>query len=278
MKKWITLFFLLVFVMELSAQVRPAGRRDVRRFFESTTYVVKDRAPFSSFNEHLKKAMEKHWHVTPFEFITFDEFEKMRTDENASFMVFADIKQRNLEEVYEFINFVMGDRKRDFESMPDLGSVPLAYVDADQELYYYKMGAFVKFMQTYVQEQATTPRLRLSRFFNVKDDRLKSMELWLLQEEMAPQIDTKEKIRRIYPYRVRFVTREMIAEAIDQNREDVAFLHKIGPEDTVAPLGRKCWKFIIAAKDGRVLYASSHDIDRQHPDGLLASDLAKMAE
>ena len=278
MKRLVSFVVLALLLSELVAQVRPARRRDVQRFYESTTYVVEDRDPFSQFNQHLQSAMEKHWHLTPWEVITFSEFERMRTDPDKSFMIFADIKQRNLEEVYEFINFVMGDRKRDFESMPDLGSVPLAYRDVNKAGYYYKMGAFVKFMQTYAIEQANTPRLRLSRFFNVKDEALKSMELWLLEEELASNINTLEKIRRFYPYPVRIVTREEIAEAIDNDRDDVALLHKIGPEDTMPNDGKKCWKFIIAAKDGRILYSAAHDIDRQNPDALLAEDLEKMAE
>ncbi|MFN3554629.1 MAG: hypothetical protein ACK4VN_01560 [Bacteroidales bacterium] len=278
MQRLVSLLVLVFIVSQAFSQVRPAGRRDVQRFHQSTTYVVEDRDPFSRFNEHMRKAMERHWTITPFQVITFQEFERMRTDENKSFMIFADIKQQNLEEVYEFINFVMGDRKRDFESMPDLGSVPLAYRDANQENYFYKMGAFVKFMQTYVQEQASTPRIRLTRFFSAKDARLKTMELWLLEEEMAPQINTIEKIKQYYPYPVRFATREEIAEAIAQDREDVAFLHKIGPEDTMTNLEKKCWKFVMWAKDGRVLFATHHDIDRNNPDALLASDLQKMAE
>lgn len=278
MKRFITLFVLIFLVAETFAQVRPARRREIERFFESTTYVVQDRDPFSQFNEHMKDAMEKHWYITPVKYITLSEFERMRTNENASFMIFADLKQNNVDEVYEFINFVLGDKKRDFESMPDLGSVPIAYVDADQQLYYHKMGAFVKFMQTYSLEQSNTPRLRLSRFFNVTDEKLKQMELWLLEEELSPQINSVEKIRKYYPYKVRIASREEIAEAIAQDREDVVFLHKIGPEDTMPHPGRKCWKFIIAAKDGRVLYASSHEIDRLSPDALLASDLVKMSE
>ncbi len=278
MRKSVILFVLVLFAIETIAQVRPARRRQYAKFFESTTYLVEDRNPFSTFNPTLREAMERHWHLTPIKFITFQEFERMRTNEDASFMIFADIKQRNLDEVYEFINFVMGDKKRDFESMPDLGSVPLAYRDADDTNYLYKMGAFVKFMQTYAQERATTPRLRLTRFFNVKDDRLKEMELWLLEHELAPQINTVEKIERYYPYRVRITTREEIAKAIAEDRDDVAFFHKIGPEDTQSTGMGKCWKFVISAKDGRVLYSSNHDVDRQNPDALLVSDLERMAE
>lgn len=273
MKKILILAVLFLFIAETFAQVRPARRRHYDRFERSTTYVVEDRDPFSSFNQHMKKAMEKHWTVTPFKFISFSEFERMRTNEDASFMIFADISQRNLEQVFEFINFVMGDKKRDFESMPDLASVPLAYRDANDINYIYKMGIFVKFMQTYVKEQATTPRMRLANVMNVNDNRLKNMELWLLEHELAPNINTPEKLAQHYPYKVRIVTRDEIAEAIAADRKDVAILHKIGPEDTTRTGRGRCFKFIIAAEDGRILYSSYHDVDRHNPDALLLTDL-----
>jgi hypothetical protein len=275
MKQIFTLFIIAIMVNVSLAQVRPAGRKHYEKFSKSTTYVVEDQDPFSEYNKYIKAAMEKHWTITPFEMISFAEFNRMRTREDASFMIFADIKQKNLDEIYEFINFVMGDSKREFESMPDLASVPLAYRDANDLNYLYKMGAFVKFMHTYVQERAT-PRMRLSNFMNVNDEALRGMELWLLENELSPEIDTEEKLQQHYPFKVKIVTREEIAEAIDNDREDVAFLHKIGPEDVWRTGNGKCWIFIVSAKDGRVLYSSHHTVDRENPDAILLSDILKM--
>jgi hypothetical protein len=278
MKKSFILLALTLLVFESIAQVRPARKKHFDKFYKSTTYIVEDRDPFSEFNQHLREAMEQHWTITPFEVISFDDFHRLRTNEDASFMVLADIKQKNLDEVYVFINFVMGDKKRDFESMPDLASVPLAYRDADDYDYLYKMGAFVKFMQTHVSKSDDTPRMRLARIMNVNDDRLKQMELWLLENELAPEVRTAEAIRRHYPYTVKIVTPEQINEAIAQDRADVAFLHKLGPEDATR-LGRgKCWKFIISAGDGSVLYSSSHDVDRNNPDAFLVEDFKDIAK
>jgi hypothetical protein len=258
------------------AQIVPARSKHYAKFFKSTTYVVEDEAPFSSFNAALKEAMERHWTITPFKIISYKEFEKMRTNEDASFMILGDVKQKNLSEMYEFINFVLGDKKRDFESMPDLASVPLATRDADEENYLYKMGAFVKFMQTSARENAASPGMRLADYKNVNDKRLASMELWLLETELASEINTLEKLKQHYGHAVKLVTREQIAEAIASDRKDVAFLHKIGPESRSRVARGKCWKFIVAAEDGRVLYSSHHDIDRQNPDALLVSDLKKI--
>lgn len=278
MRKIIVLLLLIIGWAECFAQVRPARKREYERFRESTTYVVRDRDPFSQFNEHIEAALKKFWTITPVEFISYEEFEKLRTRQDASFLVFADIKQKNLPHVYEFINFVMGDPKRDFESMPDLGSVPLCYRDVDSDSYMYKMGVFVKFMQTMAREGESTPSLRLTRLVNANNPRLKEMELWLLKEELASEIDSEEKIAKYYPHKVRLVSKDDIATAINQAREDVAILHKIGPEDTIKrPAGQKCWKFIVAVKDGSVLYSHDHEISRAMPDALLSSDLQRIA-
>ncbi|MFP4289533.1 MAG: hypothetical protein ACLFQS_09760 [Bacteroidales bacterium] len=277
MKRIVTFLLVLFLANQLVAQVRPARKKEFKKFYESTTYIVKDKDPFTKFNEKMRAAIENHWTLTPVEFITYDEFHRKRTNENYSFMILANIKQNNMDEVYEFINFVMGNKKRDFERMPDLGSVPLCYREANPHNYYYKIGGFVKFMQTYAKEETTTDRLKLSKFLKMRDDQLKSMELWLLESEVAPGINTLEKIQKVYPYTVKFVTKDEIENAIDQDMENVAFLHKIGPEDTIEYFyGKRCWKFILSAKDGKVLYSSFHEIDRDNPDAFLASDLEEI--
>ncbi len=277
-KTIISLFLLIFLACEVFAQVRPARKKHYELFYNSTTFVVLHRDPFSEFNKYMQEAMEKHWTITPFRFITFEEFERMRTNERASFMILADIEQKNLDHTYSFINFVMGDSKRDFEGMPDLASVPLSYLDADDYNHLYKMGAFVKFMQTHARDSDSTPRMRLAKIMNVRDDQLKQMELWVLKHELDPRIDTEEKIRKYYPYRVKIATQQEIEQAIAEDRADVAFFHKIGPEDTTRNGRGICWKFIVSAKDGSILYSSSHDVSNTEPDALLISDLEKMAK
>jgi hypothetical protein len=276
MKKTLILMALVVLIAtEVSCQIRPASKKHYEKFKKSTTYIVQDRDQFSGFNKALKEAMEQHWKITPFKVITFAEFEKLRTNEDASFMVLGDVKQKNISNSFGFINFVMGDKKKDFESMPDLGSVPLAYTDASESDFLYKMGAFVKFMQSCAMDQPT-PRMRLASMTNVNDNRIKNMELWLLENELAPDINSEEKLKQNYPHKVKIVTREEISAAIASGRNDVAFMHKIGPVGATRSGRGKCWIFIVSAADGRVLFSSSHDVDRENPDALRLSDIRKI--
>lgn len=275
MKKSVIIIILSLLVIECIAQVRPARRRHFRTFQETTTLVVLYGNPFSSFNERFKEEMDRFWTITPYEFITYDEFRRKRSNDNYSFLILAEIKQQNVPHVYKFINFVLGDTERDFNRMPDLGSVPLKFKDAGEYTYLYKLGAFVQFMQNNAIEGSSRHSFQLTRLINVRDERLHEMELWLLKDELAPEINTVEKINEHYPYTVKLVTTDDIQNAITEQRKDVAFLHKIGPEGTLRQA--KCWKFIITTS-GEVLYSNDHDVNLRTPDALLKEDLEIMAK
>lgn len=259
------------------AQIRVARKRDYNAFMESKTLVVKDRNPFSEYNVRIQEEMERFWTITPFEIITYEEFEEKRFDDSYSFMLLADIKQDRLPHVYQFINFAMGHRTRNFNQMPDLGSVPLAYRDIDETNFLYKMGIYVQYMQNQIEERQRTRNLSLTRLLDVRDRQIQEMELWLLEDELAPEVNTLDKIAKYYPYPVKLVTRREIEQAISEQREDVAILHKIGPEDTLHYGGGVTWKFIVTVKGAQILYTNSHEVERGKPDAFLISDFERIA-
>jgi hypothetical protein len=277
-KRLFILAVLVVFCISANAQIRTAKRKDYDNFKKSTTLLVKDQNPFADYNQRLLEEMERFWTITPFEVITFQEFEKKRNDNKYSFIILADIKQENLPHVYQFLNFVMGHPTRDFDKMPDLGSVPLSYRDIDEDNFLYKMGIFVQYMQNQAIARSISRNFSLTKLLDVKDKVVKTMELWLLEDELAPDVNTVEKIAQYYPYPVKLVTRDEIQQAISEKKEGVAILHKIGPEDTLQYGLGKTWKFIVTVRDAIILYTHAHDIDRDKPDAFLSSDFKNISK
>ncbi len=278
MKQVIIIATAMLFCISATAQIRTAKRKDYDNFKKSTTLLVKDQNPFADFNNRLLEEMERFWTITPFEVITFQEFEKKKNDNKYSFIILADIKQENLPHVYQFLNFVMGHPTKDFDKMPDLGSVPLSYRDIDEDNYLYKMGIFVQYMQRQALERSLLRNFSLTKLLEVKDGQVKNMELWLLEDELAPDVNSVEKIAQYYPYTVKIVTRDEIQQAITDQREDVAILHKIGPEDTLQYGKGKTWKFIVTVKDAIILYTHSHEVDKEKPDAFLSSDFKNISK
>ena len=94
-------------------------------------------------------------------------------------------------------------------------------------------------------------------------------------EDLAPEISTEEKIRAYYPNKVRIVDEEEIMKAIEEKQKDVLIVHKVGP-DGVKQTGT-CMKMLIGTDDAIMYYYDSHLVDSKNANGLLISDLRRLA-
>jgi len=105
---------------------------------------------------------------------------------------------------------------------------------------------------------------------------IKNKTLYLTKEDLPKELNSEAKIKAIYPFPVKIVTREEIEAAIDKKDENVVFLHKVGPEGSKRKA--RCFKTIIGVSDAKLYYFSWHMIGDKAPDALLAKDFKKLAK
>jgi len=277
MKKIIISILFLVFYTMASAQIKFANSSEIKTFLKSKTLVVLDEAPFSLFNETLKAAMAKFWTITPYDFITMEDFEKKNAGSSYSFIMLSEAQQKEdgVLCTYNFLNLILGGSS-DINKMPDLGSVPLSYTEVDEETYLYKLGGILIFMQNHVIYASEHPSI-VPKLIN-KDSGIdiKTKELWLLKDELPSNFNTIEKIKTVYPNTVKIVTKEDIKKAIEDKNSKVVYLHKVGPNGTL--VGGKCWKFLVTANEGEVLYYEGHKVDASNQDAFLEKDFKSIAK
>lgn len=261
----------------IHAQINFANATQIKLFLKSKTLVVIDDNPSSKYNETIKAAMQKFWTITPYEFITTAQFDAKKVNISYSFILLSDAEQTEdgVKCTYNFLNLILGGKGGDLTNMPDLGSVPLSYEDVDEDNYLYKIGGILLFMQTHVKYANDHPTI-VPKLIN-KDSGIDihTKELWLLKDELPANFNTLEKIKTIYPYKVKLVTKDDIKKAIDDENPDVVYMHKVGPQGTMQ--GGKCWKFLVTAKEGEVLYYDGHKVDATHPDAFLQKDFKSIA-
>jgi hypothetical protein len=294
MNRLIPIVLCVLWFGQLSAQVKTATKEDIDRFLKSKTYVVLEDDPFSSFNAYVEESMASNWKITPFEVITAEEFDAKCGDRNSSFLLIAEARFDETKSslfrsntdlfdnmdsyTYDILNLVMGDPSKNINQMADLATVPICYTAVeDDESWDYKLGVVISFMQFYVKYCGNNPGKDIRDLENENAGKLSGYELWLRKEELAPGVNTIEKIKSVYPYPVKLATREEILQAIKEKNPKVAILHKIGPEGTTQG-DSKCWKFIVTVAEGNPLYFSSHKISADKPDALLEEDLKKMGK
>jgi len=280
MKK-VSLFTLLFFsVFFLKAQAPFPSADEIKQFMASKTCVVLEDDPFSAWNSFIKKAVNSFWTITPYEFINIVEFNKRRTDPAWSFIV---LTQTHFERdktggLFNFINLIQGKKVRDLSDNPEICAVPLSFAGEDDMEYGYKLGVILAFMQKHAKLISEDPSItgrRYLRFYNNNAPEVVNKTILAKKEDLAPDINSIEAIKAIYPFPFKIVDEEEIVKAINEKSPATLILHRVGPTDNRT--GSFCFKILIGADDSNMYYFGQHRISSNNPNAFLESDLRRLA-
>ncbi|NOZ46017.1 MAG: hypothetical protein GXO79_04460 [Chlorobi bacterium] len=281
MKKILFTVLLLVFVQFSFSQKSVATQEQIQAFLKTKTLVVLDPSPLSDYNIEIQETIKKHWDITEYEFIAHSEFEKKRVDPKYSFLIMNRVfyTKDKTQAQYNFLHLLLGGDYLLMKDMPELASVPVSYLEVDESSYSYKLGILVRFMQNHVKLTRDNPNLNnnnIIRYYNKNMVGVREKTLYVIQDELAKNVNTLKKIHKIYPYDVKIVTKEDIEDAINRHDENVVLLHKVGPENYNKKA--RCWNVLIGASDAKLYYFAYHMVSAKKPDGFLAEDFKKLAK
>lgn len=282
MKSAVITIVLLVIGEVLFGQEYVPTREDLDKFYKTRTMVVMEKNPMLGYNLVIKEVISNEWKITDYEFITYEDFnEKHRFNPNLSFLVMTDVvfTKDKTGAKYKFLHVLLGGDAQDVRDMPTLCSVPLAYSNVDEESYIYKLRTLLRFTQNHIELITKDPSIISSNVFKHYNKNIKGIKgktLYLVKDELEKDINTIAKIKKVYPMKFQLATREEIEDLIIKRDPNTVFLHKVGPEGT--HLKARCYKVIIGAADANFYYFDYHMINPKNPDGLLKTDLKKLAK
>jgi hypothetical protein len=280
MKKLIALILLMIPLLSLQAQREYLPTpEDLTRFYATKTYVVLSNNPLSDYNFEIEDAMNKYWTITEFEFLPYEDFEKKSLDRNASFLYVAVVnfeKDKSLTR-YMFLCLSLGGDRETIDDLKDIANLPLSYHGVDEDHYTYKLGTMVRFLQEHIKLITANPGMVSQNVYQYYNDNMadvKGKTLYLVEDELAPEVSTEAKIRKVYPYDVKIVDREEIKELIMNGDPDAVFLHKVGPEGK--KMEARVYKILIGAADAKFYYYDYHKASSKNPDAFLLSDFKRL--
>ncbi|MBS3806299.1 MAG: hypothetical protein KGY60_02240 [Bacteroidales bacterium] len=280
MKKPLLLWIIMLLSVSAFSQEYIPTQEDLNRFYNTKTYIVLDPNPISAYNFQMKDAVKNNWEMTDYEFITYDEFEGLRKNPDYSFLM-EDIvvfERDKTKARYRFLSLMLGEKRSRLEEMPTLVSVPLSYREVDQEYWAYKLGVILRFFQKHILTMKENPDIlddNVLEYYNKNMSDIKDKTLFLIKDELAPEVDTRSEIKEYYPYEFKLVDREEVAQAIQDAREDVVFLHKVGPQGSRHRA--RCYKILMGAQNARFYYFDYHIVKKdRRPDGFLKRDFRKL--
>jgi len=259
------------------AMARPSlvSQQQIGMFQNSTTCVVLEDG-ISPYNIYIKNAVNQHWKTTPFEFISKEEFEARRHNSKYSFLMlmeyFYDKDPGGVS--YSYISLVLGDKSRDINNMPELGSIPLLYSDDSNLDYEYALPAIVQFLQIHaknLERRRFNIYIRGLGYYNSSG--FKDMQLLMNKDKMAPDAYSVEKINTVYPYFVKLLSSSEIKEEIASNPKNALFHFHVGPNQDKG-VG-KCFEMIFDV-NGNLHYYSSRRITNDNQDGFNMRDFRRI--
>ena len=253
---------------------------DINRFAQTKTMVVYEQNPMCEYNLTMEDLIPIEWTATPYDFITWKTFESQKTDKKQSFLMLNKVsfEKEKSNARYLFMSLLLGSNAKGLSDMPDLCSVPLAYYNAKEETYVYKIEIFLRFMQNHVRLITGDPSIatkNILQYYNKNVQKLDGKTLYLIASELPKEADTEAEIKKIYNGPFKLVTEDDIRKAIADKDPDVVFLHKVGPGRNQA--NARCFKILVGAADAQFYYFDYHKIDSKSPDCFLVSDFKKLA-
>lgn len=280
MKKFSFLILLIAAQINLFSQDYVPTKENLLHFPKTKTMVVLEDNQMSEYNLVLKEVMPSEWKITPYDFISIKEFDKKRLDPALSFIILTKVKfdKDKTNATYNFMSLLLGGSAFSLTSMPDLCSIPMSYSGAGDEEYSYKLGIFLRFIQAHVKMLMDDPGMagvNILTHYNKNMADLKGKTLYLVASELSKEVNTLNKIKKVYPGDVKIVTKDDIQQAI-ADKKDVVFLHKVGPEGT--KMKDRVYKILIGASDARFYYFDYHKLSDDAPDALLLSDFKALAK
>jgi hypothetical protein len=265
MKKLYPIIIGFIFIVNaLPAQYGRLTRDKIKILKSSTTYFILEQD--SDYNAALKEAVTTFWSLGNYEFITYDESERVEgnfviKDQHGSSGYLPGTGTSRSGSIPSFpidaLVYTVGTHPK---QQPDHGQIPLyqwdAYVllnDGSGTLeYLHKLGSYVQILQNYIKTLEESGKKKLSprktkKIYNKSKEVLKTKTLLVCRFDL-PVFEKKDPFLLYYKNSYKLETAKFIGEAVKKRDESSLVLHLVYTN-------RVYNYFVTDTKDGRVVYA-----------------------
>ncbi|NQY67174.1 MAG: hypothetical protein HRT72_05555 [Flavobacteriales bacterium] len=280
---------ILSFTVESWAQHGYIMKGDIDVLKRSKLYVVLDEGD-SEYNKAIKQAVDKHWTLTKFDYITVGQFDSYRKKSKTSFLVvlmdqyvneynkkaqlgpqltlLLGENQPNITDYRKKLSTIMIPGKfaklkaNEYNDLK-LSVYPLTQ-DARNEIGYL-MDSYVKMMINYV-DMASANKGKLNpmkavSLYNQNATKIQGKTLFVLKDDMEQSLQNMDRIKEVYNFGIKIVPQMAIEQSILSQSATVAFLYRMFYKSKSGM--QRSYKIIIEAQGGSILYMKEDAYD--HP-------------
>lgn len=225
----------------------------------------------------FQNAVKKGWYISPYEFCSYEEFEKIKCDTNYYFLLRLDKSSRKNEDSYmEFITFLKGNQNvtDGVGEMTELISLPVHPKEDRSGRAFAYLPAYMNIIQSFLQKVAMGEANPLFRKDPVPLPIDTAKELLLTEEDFTFGI-TREYLDELFHGKARLVSQDEIDDALSGTFPDTIVSLIVGPEEYVK--GAYCYKMLISTDTYELYFYRKHSLSKNRPSGFLKRDIRKVA-
>ncbi|MBR4756889.1 MAG: hypothetical protein IK076_08100 [Bacteroidales bacterium] len=224
-------------------------------------------------DEALKESVAQSWTMSPYEFCTKDEFEKIKTSEQFYFLLVVKGQERKESEPgIDMLTLVKGGpgASKSVNDMLEVVTFPLRSATDPDGREFVMLPAFLSIIQNHAQGLIGSEFKAYSTLGASDTKKLKMKQLYFSKEDFAPQVNN-----RVIESLDEDTYVEENSEAVDSVFTKGTFngvvSYIVAPSEPVD--GSVCYKMLIGSDDHKLYWYKKHRISPRNGAGFLDMDL-----
>ena len=249
----------------------------IEDFTEKTTKVVLTGNLF--FDQLFKDEIQNRWRISPFEFCSMAEFEKIKTDDSYYFLMMVKEQFRKESEPGLAVLSVMKGGEaasRGLNRMLDVVTVPLMSAENPSGREFVLLPALIDILQEHIllsMERDIAAYSGLSNY-TMNLSRSEGMKIVFAEDDLSDAIT--EKVRKVY-FRngIEVMDTDSADELMMSHTPETLVSFTVYPSD--CKKGSYCYKMLIDAATHELYYYRRHKLSAKFGPGFLLEDINRIA-
>ncbi|MBR7004126.1 MAG: hypothetical protein IKI00_04020 [Bacteroidales bacterium] len=224
-------------------------------------------------NEAIKESVAASWTMSPYEFCSVEEFEKIKTSDKFYFLLVAKGQQRKESEPgIDFLTLVKGgeDASKSINDMLEVVSFPLRSASEPSGREFILLPAFLSIIQEHAQNLTSSEVKAYSTLSAEDTKKLAIKQIYFSKDDFAPQVDDKT-IESLDQDIIVKEDEDDVDEVFTQGTYNAVISYVVAPTEPVN--GSVCYKLLIGADNHKLYWYKKHRISARSGRGFLAGDL-----
>ncbi|MCM1176791.1 MAG: hypothetical protein NC308_07480 [Clostridium sp.] len=277
MKRFLIMVAAAIIPVVMSAQAQITTKKmKLEDFPEKTTKIVLSGNAF--LDGELEDAVKNNWHLSPYEFCTAEEFEKLKGSEDYYFLMTVKGQfRKEAEPGIEMLSLVKGGKGADksLNKMLEVVTVPLRSSEYPSGREIVFMPALIDIIQTHVVASMDKDLNAYGGLGNycLNITEAKGMDIVFSEDDIAESVN-EDTMANIFKDRARTADEDDVDALMEQRADNTVVSYVVAPSDPQP--GSFCYKMLICTKTHKLYYFRKHKITESTGTGFLTEDLRRI--